>query len=117
MTATRVDIDETLTRAQLQRAAKRLSKHAEDVLLDQQQTLKDRILTRAPKGPTGDLRENVYVEVVGSRTGPVLKGGVRGLPYPVYVEFGTRYMPARPFLRPAIAEMSGFIRRRRQGAR
>jgi HK97 gp10 family phage protein len=117
VSGTGFDIDERLTRVQVERVAKRLSKHAGDVLLDQQQTLKDRILARAPQGPTGNLRANVYVEVVESNRGPILKGGVRGVPYSVKVEFGTRYMSPEPFLRPAIAEMPGYIRRRRKGAR
>lgn len=111
------DVDEAKARAQMERAAKRLYAHAEGVLLDQQETLRDRILARAPKGPTGNLRRNVFVEVVSSKTGPVLKGGVNGLPYPVFVEFGTKYMPPQPFLRPALAEMPGFIKRRRKGVR
>lgn len=111
------DIDEGRSRAQIERAAKRLYAHAEGVLIEQQPILKERILSRAPKGPTGKLRENVYVEVVGGKSGPVLKGGVKGLAYPIFIEFGTKYMPPRPFLRTALAEMPGYIRQRRRSRR
>lgn len=112
-----VDFDTVQIRRQADGAAKRLKQHAEGILLDQQQTLKDRILSRAPQGPTGRLRQNVYVEVVWSSKGPILKGGVAGLSYPVFVEFGTSDTAAEPFLRPAFAEMPGYIRRRRTGRR
>jgi hypothetical protein len=113
----RVDIDEARARAQIERAAKRLYAHAENILITEQETLRERIVTHAPEA-SGQLRRHVYVDVVRSARGPVLKGGVRDLPYAVYVEFGSThggtYIPPQPFLRPAIQEMGGFIRSRRK---
>lgn len=110
------ELDIPKARAQIKRSQKRLYQHADGILLDQQETLRDRIISLAPER-TGNLKRHVFVEVVQSVTGPVLKAGVRGLAYPVLVEFGTRFMAAQPFLRPAIAEMSGHISRRRKGRR
>jgi HK97 gp10 family phage protein len=109
-----LEIDEPRLRKQLERAEKRLYADAEGVLLDQQGRLKDRIIELAPKGKTGELKRHVYVDVVQRPNGPVLKAGVKNLSYPVFVEFGTSKAPAQPFLRPALAEMPGYIKRRRR---
>lgn len=107
------DLDEAKARRELERASKRLYANAEGVLLDEKDHLYDVIMSRAPDGPTGKLRANVYVEVGRNKKGPVLRAGVRDLPYAVYVEFGTKYAKAQPFIRPSLAEMPGFISRRR----
>lgn len=114
----RIVFKEKQTDAQLEKAARRLKVHCNDILLDQQQTLKDLIQAKAPKGETGDLRESVFVEVLEYKRGPTLRGGVKGVAYAVYHEFGTSYMqPPRPFLRPALHEMAVHIRNRRKGKR
>lgn len=46
---------------------------------------------------TGALRASIHTEPEGERSYKV----VAGVPYAVYVEFGTRYMAAQPFLTPA----------------
>lgn len=109
-----LEIDEAKLRKQLDRASKRLYAHAEGVLTDEQQHLKERIIAFAPEGPTGKLRRNVYVDVVRLPNGPMLKASVKNVPYAVFVEFGTSRARAQPFLRPALAEMPGFIKSKRR---
>jgi HK97 gp10 family phage protein len=113
-----LEIDEARLRKQLERASKRLYANADGVLTDQQQTLKERIIALAPKGnrpsPEGHIVDHVYVDVVQRPNGPVLKAGVKKVAHAVFVEFGTSKAPAQPFLRPALAEMPGFIKRRRR---
>lgn len=109
----RLDFDEARTRKQLDRASKRLYANAEGVLLDNQERLHDRIVALAPDD-TGLLKSNVFVVVIPRPNGPVLQAGVRETPYAVFNEFGTVYMQKKPFLRPALAEMPGYIRPRRR---
>ena len=74
---------------------------------------------RAPKGETGKLRRNVYwfkvrarntryavtygigVRSQGSYVGKVASYGPKDAYYWHFLEFGTRYQKAQPFLRPA----------------
>lgn len=60
---------------------------------------------RAPRGETGQLIENVDIDVEVIGREQVIEGrvGVRKKIYYAYFqEMGTRYMAARPFLRPAV---------------
>lgn len=56
---------------------------------------------------TGRLRESIFARQTGKGTLSV----VAGAPYASFVEYGTRRMKARPFLRPAMAEVEGEIER------
>jgi HK97 gp10 family phage protein len=109
---TSFDIDAVKARKQLERASKRLYGYAENVLLENQERLKEAMLSHAPED-TGALKDHIYVEVIPRPNGPVLKAGVKDLPYAVFVEFGTKFTPKHPFLRPALAEMPGYIKRTR----
>jgi hypothetical protein len=52
----------------------------------------------------GELRDSIAVQDVGRDfRGPYVDVGTRE-PYGLYMEFGTKYVTQRPFMRPAIAE-------------
>lgn len=53
---------------------------------------------------TGALRDSIGYEVRRAPRGPVLVV-FAAVPYAIYVEFGTSRMGARPYLRPAIAQV------------
>ncbi len=60
---------------------------------------------RAPRGESGRLIENIDIAVEVIARDQVIEGrvGVRKKVYYAYfLEMGTRYMAARPFLRPAV---------------
>jgi HK97 gp10 family phage protein len=100
---------------------------AEGVRVVFDQTQLDHLLG-TPEGPTGValLRSAVLVERVAKRLCPVDTGRLRGsithdlardarglvatvgtlVEYAPFVEFGTRYMRAQPFLRPALAVLA-----------
>lgn len=108
----RLDIDERRLNVGLIAAEKRLNDRVERRLRNQEGPLRERIVALAPVR-TGKLRSGIVVEVVQRATGPVLSAGARGVPYALAVEFGTTDTPAQPFLRPALAEMPGKIKRGR----
>lgn len=56
---------------------------------------------------TGDLRASIDVQGSGlDKKGPFVDVGTRE-PYALYQEFGTQHNPAHPFMRPAIAAITG----------
>lgn len=61
---------------------------------------------------TGRLRSSITHKRGKDRLGPYVKVGTN-VEYAPYVEFGTRYQRAQPFLRPAIAEAVSDWNRRR----
>lgn len=62
---------------------------------------------------TGRLRASIVSKTTAStRTLEAVEVGTN-VEYAPYVEFGTRYMRAQPFLRPALAEVLAFFRRGR----
>lgn len=63
---------------------------------------------------TGTYRRSIHTEVLGrSATGASVMVGTNltDPPYPVYLEFGTRRMPAHPSARPAFDERRGDVER------
>jgi HK97 gp10 family phage protein len=58
---------------------------------------------------TGFLQSQIGVQNAGEME---ITGGVVGVPYCRYVEFGTRYMNARPYWRPPVWEAWFRLRRR-----
>jgi len=52
---------------------------------------------------TGYLRSSIYAEVKSDVKEHVTKFGAKAS-YAIYVEFGTRYMRAKPYLYPAVQE-------------
>ncbi len=74
-------------------------------------------LGEAPSAPgepparvSGELMDSVAYEVVESDRGLVVLVGASA-PYALALEYGTRRMAARPFLRPSLAEMEPLIAR------
>lgn len=110
MARTGVELDDRKARADVEKAAKRLYERAENILVDHKRPLHQRVAANAPR-KTGRLRASVTTEVTRLKRGPVLKVFVRRLPYAAYVEFGTSTKRARPFMRPALAEVGGLISR------
>lgn len=55
---------------------------------------------------TGRLRASIRTELRGDAQGPYAVVGTN-VHYAIYQEFGTRFMPAHPFLRPAIFGVLG----------
>ena len=54
---------------------------------------------------TGYMREHTVAKKTGENTAEV----VSTAPYAAYEEFGTRYRPAHPFIRPAIADAAIYL--------
>lgn len=78
----------------------------EKELLKPARKLKNIIKTAAPRGPTGNLARGVVAKkfrykIKGSPAVFVAMD-YRIAPHFHLVEFGTRYMPARPFFRPSV---------------
>jgi HK97 gp10 family phage protein len=59
----------------------------------------DRAITLVPVR-TGRLRDSINSRMTGRTTGSISAD----TPYAAYVEYGTRFMAARPFLRPAMEQ-------------
>lgn len=57
---------------------------------------------------TGALKESAKKKTGSNET--TISYGNEAVVYPVYVEYGTRYMRAQPYLRPAIEAVRGKIR-------
>jgi HK97 gp10 family phage protein len=112
-----IDFDETKLRRESAKLTKRLNTYGENLLLDSQDYLKARMIALAPEGETHHLVNSIYVEVVKTSKGPMLRCGTRGVVYAVFVEFGTEDTPAQPFTRPAIAEMPSHIKQRARSRR
>lgn len=86
----------------------------EPILLAGAKTIAKAAKTAAPLGPTGNLRKSIYAKTLVRRggTGDIFGFGegqaapgfagvnYRKAPHAHLVEFGTRKMSARPFLRP-----------------
>lgn len=51
---------------------------------------------------TGDLRRSIRVEPASDGTADVIAGGINGVDYAPYEEFGTRFRSAHPYMRPAL---------------
>ena len=68
-----------------------------------------------PARVSGELMDSVAYGVTGTGRGPSLAVGA-GAPYALALEYGTRRMAPRPFLRPALAEMEEEIARIFYGA-
>jgi HK97 gp10 family phage protein len=49
---------------------------------------------------TGDLKRSIKAKKTGDNTAQV----EATMPYAIYEEYGTRYRPAHPFIRPAMAD-------------
>jgi len=97
-------------KAQLARLADSLSDRAiSPDLLDQAQKVADRARSKAPLGPTGNLKRSIHAKMMPAKGGypPVAIAAVdrKIAPHGHLVEFGTVKMSARPFFRPAIAEV------------
>lgn len=78
----------------------------------------DKARSRAPQGESGRLIRGVDIDVEITARDQVITGrvGVRkSVYYAYFVEMGTRYMAAKPFLRPAVFENADEIVRRIQG--
>lgn len=61
---------------------------------------------RAPVD-TGTLRASIQAKRINATTWEVYVG----VDYGIYLEFGTRHMAARPYLRPAVAEVADQFRK------
>ena len=87
----------------------------EPILLTGAKTIAKAAKTNAPLGPTGNLKKSIYAKILTRRGGvgdilgfsegqaaPGFAGvNYRKAPHARLVEYGTRKMAARPFLRPA----------------
>lgn len=65
---------------------------------------------------TGRLRASIGFDVVADQRGPVGRvgsgigvGGGDPVEYAAYVEFGTRFAAAQPYLRPALTQVLGVL--------
>lgn len=106
------DFDNRLALIAMGRAISKLHNNADNILVEHAPELKENIIKRIPRD-TGLLASKVFSAVqVKRRGGPVLEAGVAGVPYAVFVEFGTSDTPAQPFLRPAIAESEVRLRQK-----
>ena len=92
----RVEID---TRA-LERKLRRMPRDIERKVLPEAETAGATVISEAAQGlapvDTGRLRESIHVD-----KSEVVAGG-NDAPYATYVEYGTLYTPAQPFLEPAL---------------
>jgi len=61
-----------------------------------------------PASVTGELLDSVAYDVADTGRGLSITVGA-GAPYALALEYGTRHMAQRPFLRPALAQMEGQI--------
>jgi len=57
---------------------------------------------------TGNLRRSITHEVGGSAEHPYVRIGTN-VRYGIYQELGTRFHPAHPFLRPALADIASVL--------
>jgi hypothetical protein len=72
---------------------------------------KAQAIATAPRGKTGQLRDNIFTKYFDDQTtGALFVGGrmadprtqkTRARLFPVWIEFGTRYVDPKPFLLPA----------------
>lgn len=99
---------------QLEKIGKSLEdKRLEPIMLARAEKVRDRIIQKAPLGPTGNLRRSPIAKLLSRRAGyptTAIAGIDRKIaPHAHLVEFGTVKMPAHPFFRPAVDEMRDVI--------
>lgn len=84
--------------SELQKTAQN-AKSAQDVLRKSGTLVWRKAITKAPRD-TGHLKRSITLDVNGNRA--VISSNAN---YSGYVEYGTRYMNAQPYLRPAVEEV------------
>lgn len=97
---------------------KEVSKEKTQLLLKQARLVRDRIKSKAPRGPTGNLKKAAYAKAYPeTTTSPaVAYAGIRPkrAPHAHLVEYGhggPHPAPAHPFFRPAVDEMMPKVQR------
>jgi len=81
----------------MRRLNREMRKELNALLMELGEELADDMRQRAPRGATGRLSEGITAE---KRRGKVVVGPSIDTPYGRFVEFGTKFVPARPFARP-----------------
>jgi len=91
---------------------KEVSKEKTKLLLKEARVVRDRIKSKAPKGPTGNLKKAVYAKAYAETTSSpaVAFAGIRPkkAPHAHLVEYGhggPHPAPPHPFFRPALDEV------------
>lgn len=89
---------------------KTVEKAAGDSAFKSAEEIRDRIQSKAPLGPTGNLKRSP----VARRYGGVSIAGIdrKIAPHAHLVEFGTSHSAAHPFFRPAVAEWKSKVDKR-----
>ena len=84
----------------LERVPKELEGDVEGILQAVGQTIEGDAKQKAPIY-TGKLRQSIKSERIDNKTYRIRANATGLAPYAIFVEFGTRFMRARPFLFPA----------------
>jgi HK97 gp10 family phage protein len=98
----------------LQNAPEVAKLHASQAISTSTFAIGQRAKALAPRGETGNLRDSIEAQgpKVKGLTGRVGMAAGPAASYWFFVEFGTRFMAARPFFRPAAElERNDFVRR------
>ena len=96
--------------AELRTYPNRLGKRAADAVRQQAKAVEQAAKARAPRGPTGDLKDSIHVETTGGgSSGSISARVVSDLSYSAYVEQGDGHGPPQPYMGPALdANEDGF---------
>jgi len=95
-------------KANSEKLAKEARKAASASVLRQAEMVRDAIRTKAPQGPTGNLKRSAIAKLMPEKGEypPIAIAGIdrRIAPHAGIVEFGSSRAPAHPYFRPAVDE-------------